>query len=945
MHRQAISQPRHSKRSRPYLSGRILCAMVFALLSLSDGEMVSAAAQTEGTQLPTGAKITPTATRGASFERLNPGLPSLPNFQAGQAVSTALNPAGDTLLILTSGYNRNRNRNSKGEFDPATSAEYVFIYDVKAKMPVKRQVLKIANSFSGITWQPDGKMFYVAGGVDDNIHRYAMNEDRWTEVKPAIALGHTHGLGINIRPMAAGIAISPDNTRMLVSNFENDSISEIDLTKGVVRQELDLRPGKTNPALAGVAGGEFPFWVSYKDNHKAYVSSMRDREVLVIDTSRTRLSVIKRLPVGGQPTRMILNRAHTRLYVTNSNSDSVSVINTEKDQIVETINTTAPAKTYANAYQLKGSNPNSLALSPDEKTLYVTNGGTNSVAVIHLGKTGGKHRVLGLIPTGWYPNSVSVSHNGKALYIVNGKSPAGPNPGNCRNALSIAPNSKASCKAKNLYVWQLTKAGFLTLPVPKRSELSALTKQVAYNNNWADVQEKAEAQRVMRFLRAHIKHVIYIVKENRTYDQILGDLRPGNGDASLVLLPESLSPNHHELARQFVTLDNFLASGAASNDGWIWSTAARSSEYTEKNIAINYAGRGLSYDNEGQNRNINLGLASPKSRQNEDTRVPTDPDLMPGIADVAAPDGADGEIGAGYLWDAALRAGISIRNYGFYQDEDRYALPENDTAYVPPSKQPFKDKMIQAYPNKSALRPITDPYFRGFDMKYSDFWRYQEWQREFDQFDKNGNLPALELVRLPHDHFGDFADAADGVNTVETQMADNDYALGMLIERISSSRYRDNTLIFVVEDDAQDGGDHVDAQRTLAYLIGPYVKRHTVVSTRYTTVNMLRTIEDVLGLGHMGLTDGNALPMSMAFDQQSKPLDYRAIVPEVLRTTQLPLPPKTAKNSQKNNPQSMPRRTAAYWSHIMKGQDFSKEDQLDTVRFNQALWQGLKGKQ
>ncbi|MHB1591855.1 MAG: bifunctional YncE family protein/alkaline phosphatase family protein, partial [Sulfuricella sp.] len=839
------------------LSGPMLLALAAVLFALSGGGVgtvsaaPAAAVQTNGTQLPTGARITPTAARGARFERMNPDLPTLPDFQAGQAVSTALSPDGSTLLALTSGYNRNRSPD--GKIDRATSAEYIFVYDVRGDTPVKRQVLEVPNTFSGITWQPDGQRFYVAGGVDDNVHRYAKAEGKWAEIKPAIALGHASGLGVDIRPMAAGIAVSPDGTRMLVANFENDSVSEIDLTKGEVLHELDLRPGKINPAEAGVPGGEFPYWVAYKGNHKAYVTSMRDREVVVLRTGGTALSVKNRIPVGGQPTRMVLNRAQTRLYVTNANSDTVSVIDADRDMVVQTLGTTAPAATYANASQLKGSNPNSLALSPDEKTLYVTNGGTNSVAVIHLGHKGRSAGVRGLIPTGWYPNSVSVSRDGKTLYVVNGKSMAGPNPGNCRNSLSTDPAATAICRANNQYVWQLTKAGFLTLPVPGKAELATLTRQVAYNNNWADFRDQAEAEHMMAFVRARIKHVIYVVKENRTYDQVLGDLRPGNGDVNLVLLPEPVSPNHHALARQFVTLDNFLVSGAASNDGWIWTTAARSSEYTEKNIAINYADRGLSYDNEGQNRNVNLGLASPAARRAEDSRVPDDPDLMPGVADVSAPDGPGEESGAGYLWDAALRAGISIRNYGFYEDEDRYALPPTDPAYVPPSKQPFRDQMIQAYPNKSALRPITDRYFRGFDMEYADFWRFKEWEREFDQYVKNGNLPALELVRLPHDHFGDFAGADDGVNTVETQMADNDYALGMLVEKIAHSPYRDNTLIVVVEDDAQDGGDHVDAHRSLAYLIGPYVKRNTVVSTRYTTVNLLRTIENVLGLSPMGL--------------------------------------------------------------------------------------------
>ena len=292
-----------------------------------------------------------------------------------------------------------------------------------------------------------------------------------------------------------------------------------------------------------------------------------------------------------------------------------------------------------------------------------------------------------------------------------------------------------------------------------------------------------------------------------------------------------------------------------------------------------------------------------------------------------------------------MRANVSIRNYGFFvTNYDAQSAARDSTAAA--THHPYTDKIRQAYANKPALAAVTDPYYRGFDQKYADYWRYREWQREFDLYAKNRTLPALELVRLPHDHFGDFAQANDGVNTVETQMADNDYALGKLIEHVLHSKYRDNTLIVVVEDDAQNGADHVDAHRSLAYWIGPYVRQHAVVSTRYTTVNLLRTIEDILGLTPLGITDGNAVPMSEVFEQRLQTLQYTALVPEVLRTTQLPLPPRTAQNSlipsRLTERYAQPKHTSTYWAHVMQGQDFSIEDHLDTARFNQALMLGLK---
>jgi YVTN family beta-propeller protein len=649
-------------------------------------------------------------------------------------------------------------------------------------------------------------------------------------------------------------------TRLLVANFENDSVSVIDLTKRAPLGEVDLRPGKVDPLQQGVAGGEFPFWVAIKGDGKAYVSSQRDREVVVLDLSTTLPTVVGRIAVGGQPNKMIFNRAQTQLYVANDNSDTVAVIDTATDQVLEEISTTAPHNvTLSNIDDFKGSNPNSLALSPDERTLFVTSGGTNSLAVIRLWHDEDRDRrkdddeeeeeeeehwhsqMIGLIPTGWYPNAVSINKHGSVLYVVNGKSNAGPNPGACRDTLSIEPGALDPCTGRNLYIWQLTKAGFLSMRVPSAVELAKLTWQVAENNNFPAAASHQKDHAMMAFLRDRIKHVIYIVKENRTYDQVLGDLDVGNGDPNLALFPEPITPNHHALARTYVTLDNFLVSGGVSGDGWNWSSAARATDYTEKTVPVNYAGRGLTYDWEGTTRNINVALASVEERQAAMPYTPDDPDLLPGRADVAAPDAPKGEAGAGYLWDAAFRKGLTVRNCGFFGDLTRYFLPADDPEFIRVVRNPFELGQVQFYPAKVSLRSVSDPYFRGFDQKNADFWLFKEWEREFDQDVKNGNLPTLQLVRFPHDHFGDFAAAIDDVNTPATQMADNDYAVGLLVEIVSKSPYKDSTLIFVIEDDAQDGGDHVDAHRSAAYIVGPYVRQGVVVSTAYNIVSMIRT--------------------------------------------------------------------------------------------------------
>ena len=927
---------------KKYAAIATIAALLPLLLAPAGAQPAKAAQYPE--HLPTGMSITPLAAPGSTLQPLNPDLPDLPNFTVDHPISTALSPDGSTLLILTSGYNRNFD--AKGKRIPEQSSEYVFVYDVKrAAAPVKRQVLKVPNSFAGIAWAPDGKHFYVSGGEDDSVHVFSLAGQNWAESENPISLAHKEGLGVpwvrdNLahpnRPVVAGIAVNASGTRLAAANYENDSVSLVDLTRGHKVTELDLRPGKANPAKSGVPGGEFPYWIVFKGDDKAYVSSLRDREIVILDL-RSRPVVAGRIKLHGQPNQLILNKAQTLLFAAADNSDSVVIVDTRTDQIVAEIKTTAPPAIFPNRAGFKGSNPNGLALSPDEQTLYVTNGGTNSIAVIRLARDPDDSQVIGLIPTGWYPTSVSMSQDGSTLYVVNGKSVPGPNPHGCRNEFSIAKDH-SPCSAAQQYVLQLEKGGFGVIPRPDPATLKQLTAQVAANNHFLPAQKDEKEKAVFDFLRQHIHHVIYIVKENRTYDQVLGDLEKGNGDPSLNLFPEALAPNHHELARRFVTLDNFYDSGEVSGNGWNWSTAARATDVTEKTIPINYASRGMSYDVEGVNRGINTGATKDKDRNI--VGLADAKDQLPGSADVAAPDGPEDEAGAGYLWDQALRAKLSIRNYGFFGDLSHYSTAPGMPSPVPLLHDPAATGTRVMFPTKSALWEITDPYFRSFDQRFADYWRFKEWEREFDQFARKDNLPALELLRIEHDHFGEFADADDGLNTVETQFADNDYALGLVAEKIAHSRYAGDTLIFVVEDDAQNGPDHVDAHRSLAYVIGPYVKHRAVISSRYTTVSMLRTIEEVLGLGPLGLNDAVQPPMTDVFSEKETGWSYSARMPDVLRTSKLPLPATTKQTGAAN---SLPGRDAAYWIQNTIGFDFSAEDKLDSAAFNLVLWKGIKG--
>ncbi len=869
------------------------------------------------TLVPTGKIVTPNAAPNTTFQSLNPQAPTGPNFNAGQAVSTAVSPDGKTLLVLTSGYNVFAGTDGKLLLD-----EYVFVFDISQGAPVQTQAVHIPNTFNGIAWSPTGNEFYVSGGSDDNVHVFSNSGGGWAQAA-VISLGHKNGLGLNNGPLAAGIAVNAAGTMGLVANYENDSVTILDLVKRSVIAEIDLRPGIVDAALRGVPGGEYPFGVAIAGNSKGYVSSVRDRELVVLNLGSGTVS--GRIPVRGQPNKMTLNRAQSLLYVALDNSDSVAVVDTASDTVVETFETTAPDWAYPSGARLRGVNPNNVALSPDETTLYVTNGGSNSVAVVQLRQDpSGASQVVGLIPTGWYPNSVSVNADGSMLYVVNGKSAPGPNP-------------QGPATSRNQFVWQLTQAGLLSVPVPDANTLATLTMQVAGNNNFPIASDGGDT--TMAALRDKIQHVIYIVKENKTYDQILGDLEKGNGASNLTMFPEPITPNHHQLARQFVTFDNFYDTAEVSGNGWNWSTAARATDIVDKTVPLNYAGRGGAYDWEGSNRNVNVGLGSVADRRAENSSYPNDPNLLPGTHDVSAPDGPDGEVGAGYLWDGALQAGLAVRNYGFFVN-----APQGSKI----SPQPFTDGIVEASPTKQALSGITDVYFRGFDMSNADFYLVKEWEREFDAFAAQDSLPNLMLVRLPHDHMGNFAAALFGVNTPDTQVADNDYAIGLIAQKVAASAYRNNTLIFIVEDDAQGGADHVDAHRSVAYVIGPYVRQGAVVSTAYTTVSLIRTIKDVLGITAMNFYDGLAAPMADTFDLTQIDWSYQAIVPEVLRTTQLPLPQRSTQNSLPPTKQvraySKPRHSAGYWEKKLGDQDFSEEDKLDTDHYNRLLWEGLMGK-
>jgi YVTN family beta-propeller protein len=691
--------------------------------------------------------------------------------------------------------------------------------------------------------------------------------------------------------------------------------------------------------------------------------------------------LIKRIELDGNALGMTLDRSQSKLYVAQDNADQVAVVDTSTNAVTHKIDARAPVGMLAGSsdedrHEVKfdrdedfgrehphytGAATFSATISPDGTLLYAVNAGANSVAVIPLIGPHA-HKVAGLIPTAYEPHDVTFSADGTWVYIVNGKSVTGPNPGHLYGNTALLtgityPQGNAAAAAaaagSNQYQFQLERASLVSAPVPTWNDLPVLTAKVAQNNFYSAEPAEDDAE-VMHFLRQRIKHVIYIIKENRTFDQVLGDLNNGsNGDPGLTVFGAAITPNFHSLAKNFVTLDNFTDAGDGSMDGWSWALQGRVTNTETITQQINYAfvNRGLSYESEGTNRNVPVnwatvaqrdaaaGTAGTTNYSNASAGLPGGTaNLLPGTGNHASSDAPFGEQ-EGYIFDAVLQAGKTVRNYGTLVNN----IGSIGTKAAPVS-DPFSANIIQVAPLKPSLAPLTDLFFRGYDQNYPDLWRYNEWKREFDLFVANRNLPNLSLVRVSHDHTGSFGTALAGVNTPETQQADDDFAVGRLVEAVAHSPYVADTLIFITEDDSQDGPDHVDSHRTTTYVVGPYVKKRAVVSTHYSQVSVLRTIEDLLGTQHINLNTAFQRPMSKVFDIRSFPAwSYTATASTVLLTTSLKLAQGKEVVKFAQGPIITPKHSAAYWARVTASFDFSDADRVPPAKYNKVLWKGLMG--
>jgi YVTN family beta-propeller protein len=952
-------------------------AIVLAWTILLFTGLANAQDTNQGSPTPPGLFITPTVLSNAVQQDLNPGLANYPNFVAGEAVKAVVSPDGKTLAVLTAGMNSLYN--TAGIVDTAASTQFLFLYDISGEnktKPVLKQVIQQVNSHVGLVWSPDDKTLYAAGGCDDAVYAYS---GTGTSFAPSgkISLGHAPngcvsnaanqtGLGFSVEPNVAGLAISSNGKTLVAANNYNDSISVIDTATGTVRYEYDLRPFAASGAPSGTKGGTFPFSVALKGN-VAYVGADRDREVVAVNVGTPGGALVARIQLSGNPNGMTLSADGSTLFVAQDNQDQVAVIDTKTNQVTHTIDTRGPASLDFPA-NTTGAAPTAVAIDGAKKTLYAVNAGSNSIAVIPLS---GEHALttVGLIPTAYDPTDVAFSSDGGWMYIINGKSDQGPNPGygygNFAFIKYITPpggplpggNAAESAKlnANNEYQFQLEHASLVSGQVPNSDDLGDFTSHVAANNGYS-LQPSASDTETMGFLHSKIKHIIYIVKENRTFDQILGDLGNGsNGEPSLTLFGEGVTLSFHRMARNFVTLDNSMDPGDGSMDGWSWSMRGRVTNTETITQQENYArvNRGLSYEGEGQNRNIPANLNTTAARDFFfDPTGATTPyttrtsSLSGGTANILAGDGdhaaTDGPSGyqQGYIFNAVLNAGGTVRNYGWMAN-----TPGSIGTIANPVTNPFAAGIAQTTAANQVIyqNQFYDPHFRAYDQTYPDVWRFTEWKREFQQFVESGNLPTLEMVRgLSHDHTGNFSSALGGVNTPELQQADNDYAVGLLVETVAHSPYAKNTLIIITEDDSQDGADHVDSHRTTTYFVGPYVKQRAVVSTRYSQPNILRTIEDILGTEHLNLNTYYARPMADVFDiTSSGEWNFKAVASTLLKLTTLGLNTEEAEFAP--GPDLKPTHNVEYWAAKTRGFDFSGEDRVPAELYNKILWEGLKG--
>ena len=769
-------------------------------------------------------------------------------------VNIAMHPSGEWAAILHAGHGPHE----------------IVVLDTKAGQIVSR--VTVEEAFYGLAFADAGRRLFASGSGAEVLHVFDFAEG-YLSAHKTIPLRDPKQRGI-----PSGLAASSDAGTVYVCNLWAHTVSRVVLGKAEpVIDEIKLADHTAAPApapdgtdtddpsitkrdraLLDKTGADDPFPYACLLDEKAsrlYVSLWNQAAVAVIDTATFKL--IERWPTEEHPNEMLLTKDGRRLFVANANRNTVTVIDTGTGRPSETL----LAELQPGAPS--GNTPNSLALSPDGKRLFVANANINTLAVFDVAEPG-KARSEGFIPTGWYPTSVRVSADGKKLFVANGKGATSRS-----NRHSEIPGMKLPGGVTE-YIGGLLQGtlSVLDLPVPDKQE-AEMARWTA--EAFACVPKSAPPAATGSPIPAKvgdpspIKYVIYIVKENRTYDQVLGDVKEGNGDPSLCLFGEAITPNHHALAREFILLDNFYVESEVSADGHEWTMGAYATDFVEKSWPLSYGHdrRGkFPYPAEG-----NFAIATPAG---------------------------------GYLWDRAKEAGITYRSYGEWVANGKTGQPGTAKA--------------------KALIGHIDPMYRSFEMAYPDVKRAERFISELQRFEQEGDMPRLQIVRLPNDHT---SGTSPGKPTPIAHVGDNDLAFGRLVEAVSKSKFWPQTAIFCVEDDAQNGPDHVDAHRTIAFAISPYIRRGGRDSTLYSTSSMLRTMELILGLKPMSQFDAAAMPMFASFQNEPD------LKPYVAREVTVDLEEKNTKT--------------AWGADRSKKMNFAKEDAADDLQLNEVIWRSIRG--
>lgn len=749
-----------------------------------------------------------------------------------------LTPAGRTIARTSDmvvGCAQSPDRSTIAMTAAGAGAHTVYLLDaVTGRL---KQSIPVSRAWNGLAWSPDGSTLYVSGGVANQVVRLVRQADGSFELgEPIVLPALPQGGAASRAPWMAGLALSLDGETLYIALCATDEVLAVRTSSGEVTARRLLNSGARPYAL-----------VLSPDGRSLYVTQWAAASLAVLDAET--LSLRRTFDSGRHPNALLLHG--DRLFVTCGNEDVVAIHQAESGQIREWVSTRLTPRAPA------GSTPSALALSPDGTQLWVALADNNLVALVDVSRPG-QSRVLGFVPTAWYPTSVALSPDGKRVYVGSGKGlGTGPNPPRSYPIDPVAPTSFP-------YIATLLHGTITAFDIPGPEALARHTRQALANSPYSDAHLVAPRNAPKRGTSpipsrvgdpSPIRHVLYIIKENRTYDQVLGSLkdergRPlGKGDPRLTLFGEDVAPNHHALALEFVTLDNFYADGEVSVDGHHWSNAAYVPDFMARTWPQQYSGRGT-------------------------------PPLNTALSDTPS----------GRIWDVCERHGVIYRTY-YYHTRKRMS---------------------------AAWAEARDAGRRDYD--YVDIFL-----REFDAFEKSGTMPQFMIMALSEDHT---RGTRPGAFTPKACVASNDLALGKIVERISRSPYWKKFAIFVLEDDAQNGPDHVDAHRTVALAISPYSRKRGVDSTFYTTASMLRTIELILGLPPMSQFDAGATPMYAAFHNRPDLTPYRCRVPR----TDL-----QAKNGAN-----------AFGARRSMEFDFSAPDLLtveDEDALNRILWHSIKGAQ